>query len=174
MRFNARNIFVLITGGGISGPRDSSCVVTTGTTGAGHRNHSYKSPSCRCCGNWIDHLRANGFRVAVRNVKDLSQTRSKYGVTPELAACHTAVVDDYVVAGHVPADVIQRLLAEQPSAVGIAVPGMPPGSPGVEVGYSQPQGKFVLMDNPVIQKNNMVIPVGKPESSRHGGQCSGN
>ncbi|MFZ0256541.1 MAG: DUF411 domain-containing protein [Gammaproteobacteria bacterium] len=138
MRFKARNTVVLAAGGAVVAlatavawpPQEQQAQATEITV--------YKSPSCGCCGNWIDHLRDNGFSVATRNVKDLSPIRSKHGVTPELAACHTAIVDGYVVEGHVPAQVIQRLLAERPSIVGIAVPGMPPGSPGMEVGYTQP------------------------------------
>lgn len=137
MRFNARNIFVLITGGALVGLATAVEWRLQEQQAQATEITVYKSPSCGCCGNWIDHLRANDFRVAVRNVKDLSQTRLEYGVTPKLAACHTAVVDNYVVEGHVPADVIQRLLAERPSAVGIAVPGM-------EVGYSQPHNVLIF------------------------------
>ena len=92
----------------------------------------YKRPECGCCGHWIDHVKAAGFRVSVRNRSDLIDIEDRYGITPALMSCHTAVVDGYAVEGHVPADVIQRLLQERPAVVGIAVPGMPSGSPGME------------------------------------------
>lgn len=92
----------------------------------------YKSATCGCCNAWIKHLEGNGFTVKAHNVADLDAYKRRYGVTPQLAACHTAVVDGYVVEGHVPASDIKRLLAERPKVRGIAVPGMPRGSPGME------------------------------------------
>ena len=92
----------------------------------------YKTPQCGCCRAWVDHLNSNGFQVEAVDMPDLSLVKQKYGVTPALEACHTAVVGDYVVEGHVPADVIKKLLKERPAVVGIAVPGMPAGSPGME------------------------------------------
>jgi hypothetical protein len=93
----------------------------------------YKNPNCGCCNQWVDHLRENGFQVEARNATDLARIKAERGVPAPLAACHTAVVDGYVIEGHVPADVIRRLLAERPEAAGLAVPGMPVGSPGMEV-----------------------------------------
>ena len=98
----------------------------------------YKNPSCVCCTKWVEHLRANGFDVTVVDASDLAQVKGRYGIPSELAACHTAIVDGYVVEGHVPADVIQRLLKERPAVAGIAVPGMPVGSPGMEGPYREP------------------------------------
>lgn len=92
----------------------------------------YKTPQCGCCKAWVDHLSKNGFQVETMDMPDLTLVKQKYGVTPALEACHTAVVDNYVVEGHVPADVIQRLLKERPAVLGVAVPGMPAGSPGME------------------------------------------
>lgn len=97
----------------------------------------YKSPTCGCCNKWVDHLRAEGFRVSTENLTDLTEVKRQHGVPDELASCHTAVVDGYAVEGHVPADVIRRLLAERPEVTGIAVPGMPMGSPGMEGLYSE-------------------------------------
>ena len=99
----------------------------------------YKSPTCGCCGAWADHLRANGFRVQEQNVSDIMAVKAKYGVPPELTSCHTAIVDGYVVEGHVPANEVQRLLTERPKIKGIAVPGMPVGSPGMEVPGRSPE-----------------------------------
>jgi hypothetical protein len=92
----------------------------------------YKSPSCGCCGAWVTHLRANGFSVAVEDVEDLAAVKQRLGVPAPLQSCHTATVDGYVVEGHVPAVDIRRLLTERPGATGLAVPGMPIGSPGME------------------------------------------
>ncbi len=98
----------------------------------------YKNPSCLCCTKWVEHLRANGFDVRAVDASDLAQIKGRYGVPSELASCHTAIVDGYVVEGHVPADIIQRLLKERPAVAGIAVPGMPVGSPGMEGPYPEP------------------------------------
>ncbi len=99
----------------------------------------YKSPTCGCCDNWVDHMRANGFRVQVQDVPDIMAVKAQYGVPGDLTSCHTAVVDGYIVEGHVPAREVQRLLSERPAVKGIAVPGMPIGSPGMEVPGARPQ-----------------------------------
>ena len=91
----------------------------------------YKSPTCGCCGAWIEHLRKNGFEARVHEVPDATPYQAKYGVPEALGSCHTAVIDGYVIEGHVPAADIKRLLRERPRARGIAVPGMPMGSPGM-------------------------------------------
>ncbi|HKC08800.1 MAG TPA: DUF411 domain-containing protein [Methylomirabilota bacterium] len=93
----------------------------------------HKSPTCGCCGAWVEHLRGSGYVATVQDVEDLTPIKRKLGVPRALQSCHTAVVEGYVVEGHVPADLIDRLLAERPTVVGIAVPGMPIGSPGMEV-----------------------------------------
>ena len=98
----------------------------------------YKSPSCGCCNKWVDHLRANGFMVSTRDMADVSPVKEAFGVRSEHQSCHTAVVDGYLVEGHVPADSIRRLLSERPSVAGLAVPGMPMGSPGMEGPYKEP------------------------------------
>jgi hypothetical protein len=93
----------------------------------------YKSPTCGCCAEWVVHLQQHGFDVKTENVADLRPIKSRYGVPRALHSCHTAVVGGYVVEGHVPADLIARLLRERPAILGLAVPGMPTGSPGMEV-----------------------------------------
>lgn len=99
----------------------------------------YKSPTCSCCKKWVSHLQQNRFKVEVRNVKDVVPYKKKHGVTPQLASCHTAVVDGYVIEGHVPASDIKRLLRERPDVIGLSAPGMPIGSPGMEQGnYKEP------------------------------------
>ena len=98
----------------------------------------YKSPTCGCCTKWIAHLEANGFKVNAHDVADLTQVKREHGVRRELTSCHTALVDGYVIEGHVPANDIQRLLQERPDVVGLAVPGMVMGSPGMEGPTSEP------------------------------------
>ena len=92
----------------------------------------YKSPTCGCCGKWVEHMQANGFEVESRNMHDLRMIKSMNGIAPSQQSCHTAIVDGYVVEGHVPATDVKRLLAQRPDIRGLAVPGMPMGSPGME------------------------------------------
>lgn len=92
----------------------------------------FKSPYCGCCGKWVEHLRQSGFEVRAHDVEDVPAVRQKLGMPDRLGSCHTAKIGGYVVEGHVPAADIQRLLKEKPKALGIAVPSMPPGSPGME------------------------------------------
>ena len=100
----------------------------------------HKTPTCGCCGLWVDHLRAAGFEVQVNDSEDLSPIKQSAGVPAEKASCHTARVGDYFVEGHVPAEDIKRLLSERPDAKGLVLPGMPAGSPGMETpdGRQQP------------------------------------
>jgi len=92
----------------------------------------YKSPTCGCCGKWVEHLRAHGFTVRATDTAAMDEVRAKYGVPRTLRSCHTALVAGYVIEGHVPAADVQRLLRERPAVAGLAVPGMPIGSPGME------------------------------------------
>jgi len=98
----------------------------------------YKSPTCGCCQKWVDHLKNAGFTVDVSNVGELNTVKRQVGVPQGASSCHTAVVDGYFVEGHVPAEDVARLLRERPKdVVGIAVPGMPVGSPGMEGAYPE-------------------------------------
>jgi hypothetical protein len=92
----------------------------------------YKSANCGCCHLWVEHLRANGFTVKTHDVANPSDYREKFGVPNALGSCHTAMAGGYAIEGHVPAVEIKRLLAERPKARGLAVPGMPLGSPGMD------------------------------------------
>lgn len=92
----------------------------------------YKSPTCGCCKKWMEHLERGGFKVRAHDVASVSAARRELGMPERLGACHTAKVGGYLVEGHVPAADIGKLLKERPDALGIAVPGMPPGSPGME------------------------------------------
>jgi hypothetical protein len=104
----------------------------------------YTTEGCGCCNGWVEHLRAAGFEVDARNVTDLPSIKAGAGIDASLSSCHTALVDGYVVEGHVPADVIQRLLAERPDIAGVVVPGMPVGSPGMEGGGAKPYQVLAL------------------------------
>jgi hypothetical protein len=92
----------------------------------------WKTPTCGCCKIWVRHLEDAGFRVKVNSLEDLAPIKKQFKVPPALSSCHTAVVEGYVVEGHVPADDIVRLLKQRPEIRGIYVPGMPVGSPGME------------------------------------------
>jgi len=105
----------------------------------------YKTPTCGCCAKWVDHMRANGFDANVQDLPDLSAVKAKLGVPAELGSCHTAQVGRYVIEGHIPADAVHRLLKERPTTVsGLAVPGMPMGSPGMEVPGGSVQPYLIL------------------------------
>ena len=98
----------------------------------------FRTATCGCCLGWAEHMEQNGFSVDVIEVDDLPAVKARLGVPAELAACHTAEVGGYVVEGHVPASDIQRLLRERPQIRGLAVPGMPEGSPGMEGPHPEP------------------------------------
>lgn len=106
--------------------------------------HVVKTATCGCCGHWITHLRQAGFRVTVADVPDVTPYARRLGVPDHLRSCHTASVGGYAVEGHVPAADIRRLLRERPAAAGIAVPGMPMGSPGMEHGSHRERYNTVL------------------------------
>jgi hypothetical protein len=93
----------------------------------------YKSPTCGCCSKWVEHLRASGFTVRTTDTEDVASLKASHRVPRQVQSCHTALVDGYVIEGHVPATDVQRLLAERPVITGLTVPGMPVGSPGMEV-----------------------------------------
>ena len=104
----------------------------------------YKSPTCECCGKWIEHLRNNGFNVDTHVVNDVPAARKKLGMSDKFGSCHTAKVGGYVVEGHVPAADVQRLLQEKPKALGLAAPGMPPGSPGMDIPNAPPYDTLLV------------------------------
>jgi hypothetical protein len=104
-----------------------------------------KDPSCGCCEAWVEHLRGQGFPVNVTETAEMSRVKARLGVPQALASCHTAEVGGYVIEGHVPAAEIKRLLAERPAGRGLAVPGMPVGSPGMEVEGTEPDTYEVVL-----------------------------
>lgn len=97
----------------------------------------YKDPNCGCCKSWIEHLIKHGYRVDVKDTPEMTEIKHTLGVPSGLAACHTGIVNGYLIEGHVPAADIDRLLAQKPKIAGLAVPGMPMGSPGMEGGTPQ-------------------------------------
>jgi hypothetical protein len=130
-----RNILVAITSFialAISSPSQSSGPLIT----------VFKTPTCGCCGKWVEHLRANGFTVKVQEVNDTSSYERQYRVPRSMVSCHTAVVNGYTIEGHVPAAEIKRLLSERPRVVGLAVPGMPVGSPGMDAAHNDAYSVF--------------------------------
>ncbi|HEY8507755.1 MAG TPA: DUF411 domain-containing protein [Steroidobacteraceae bacterium] len=104
----------------------------------------YKTPTCGCCSKWVDHLREEGFEVRTTDMRDLTDIKARHGVPEQLASCHTALVAGYVLEGHVPGEDVQRLLEERPAIAGVAVPGMPIGSPGMEIPGSHAQPYEVI------------------------------
>ncbi|MBI3048561.1 MAG: DUF411 domain-containing protein [Acidobacteria bacterium] len=104
----------------------------------------YKSPTCGCCANWVKHLQQHGFTTQVTDTDNIAEIKARHNIPAKVHSCHTAVVGGYVIEGHVPAADVQRLLREKPAVVGLAVPGMPIGSPGMEVPNMNPQKYDVI------------------------------
>lgn len=104
----------------------------------------FKSPYCGCCEKWVEHMEKNGFKVSAHNVNDVPAARKNLGMPDRFGSCHTAKVGGYVVEGHVPAADIQRLLKEKPKAIGLAAPGMPQGSPGMETATPVPYETLLI------------------------------
>lgn len=100
--------------------------------------HVYKTPTCGCCADWVTHIEEAGFKTEVQDLPNLNGIKQRLGLPQQLGSCHTAMVGGYVVEGHVPAEVIRRLLREKPALAGVAVPGMPMGSPGMEGPWTDP------------------------------------
>ena len=113
---------------------------------AGIKMQVYKTATCGCCAKWVEHLKANGFDVTVENVPSTAPYRAKYGVPEAMGSCHTGVVNGYSIEGHVPAREILRLIKSEAKAKGLAVPGMPMGSPGMEAGDRVDAYSVMLFD----------------------------
>jgi hypothetical protein len=125
----------------------AAIVLTAGSTSAqrpGPTVQVYKSPTCGCCANWVKHLQQHGFKTQVTEMDDVAGIKAQHRIPARAQSCHTAVVDGYVIEGHVPATDVQRLLKERPAVTGLAVPGMPIGSPGMEVPNVKPQAYDVV------------------------------
>jgi hypothetical protein len=113
----------------------------------------YKDPTCGCCSGWVQHLQNAGFAAKVLDTRDIDAVKRRLGVPDDLAACHTAEVAGHVVEGHVPAAALKRFLAEKPNATGLAVPGMPIDSPGMEGG--RPEKYDVVLFTPNSRRTYM-------------------
>lgn len=107
----------------------------------------WKSDSCGCCGEWVKHLQKSGFATKVHSVHDAAPFRRRFGIPERLGSCHTAKVGGYAIEGHVPASDIRKLLAEKPKAIGLAAPGMPAGSPGMDVPNSPPYEVLLVRED---------------------------
>ncbi len=139
--FSALLLAFLVTACGDDGPPEPQATETTAPASEEMKTAStdpvlevYKSPTCGCCGAWVDHMKENGYDVVVHEQQNLQSIKEKAGILPGQGSCHTAFIGDYVIEGHVPASDVDRLLAERPDAKGLTVPGMPVGSPGMEMG----------------------------------------
>ena len=115
---------------------------------------SYRSASCGCCKKWANHLRDNGLEVVDNIVEDISEIKKQYGVPNNLRSCHSAKIGNYTIEGHVPIESINKLFKEKPSISGIAVPGMPHGSPGMEIHSHESHSHNHQSYNVVSFKNN--------------------
>lgn len=107
----------------------------------------YRAPTCGCCGGWVEHVTEHGFEPESEMTQDMASVKEGFAVPMNLSSCHTAVVEGYLIEGHVPAEDIRRLLAERPDARGLAVPGMPVGSPGMEMGDQLDRYDVLLFDD---------------------------
>jgi len=108
----------------------------------------FRSPTCGCCGKWVEHMKTFGFQVQDNITEDMDAIEQQYGVPDKLRSCHTAIANGYVIEGHIPAEDVARLLNEKPDISGIAVPGMPVGSPGMESGdYVEPYEVLSFTDS---------------------------
>ena len=121
-------------------------LLSRGLYAANNDMQVFKDPTCGCCDGWIAHLKANGFTVAAKEVdaESLRKIKREHGIPTGLQSCHTAIIESYVIEGHVPADEIKRLMRERPRAVGLAVPGMPAGSPGMDFGHKEKYAVFLF------------------------------
>lgn len=104
----------------------------------------YKRPNCKCCNKWAAYMEASGYSVAVRPTKRLAAFKKKFGISRKASSCHTALINGYVVEGHVPVEDVKRMLKEQPEAIGITAPGMPKGSPGMPSPNPEPYKVYLI------------------------------
>lgn len=145
----------------------AAAFITFGLVGAAERPvrppvHVYKSSSCTCCGKWIAHLRDAGFPVTVQDVEDVAAIKDELKVPAAARSCHTAKVGAYFLEGHVPAEHVVRLLTSQPKALGLAVPGMPIGSPGMEVdGVAAQAFDVIIVQNDGSSAVFAKVPAGR-------------
>lgn len=104
----------------------------------------YKNEGCECCDKWAEYMQGSGYSVEIVSTQNLNAVKAEWGIPQNMGACHTAVIGDYVVEGHVPADDIMRMLREKPDAQGLVVPGMPASSPGMNTALNEPYKSYLL------------------------------
>jgi len=109
-------------------------------------NVVYKTPTCGCCAAWVEHVKRAGIEIRVVNLPDISAERARLGAPADLASCHIALIDGYVIEGHVPVDAVKELISTRPDAIGLFVPGMPIGSPGMESAQGVQPFDVILLD----------------------------
>ncbi len=145
MKYSIYSIFiVMLFTAGLAQAEPSAWDKSTETY-AGPKNITvYRDPGCGCCKAWIEHLNKHGFNVIDKMTRDMSSIKKQYGVQKNMASCHTAIIDGYVIEGHVPADDIKKLLNTKPDIAGLSVPQMPVGTPGMEMGNKK--DPFVVME----------------------------
>lgn len=146
-----RRSAMVMLGAALLAPASLASLQAAGAGTVAGRVHVWRSPSCGCCGLWVAHLKREGFEVDMTEIRELAAIKSRLGVPSDLASCHTAEIGTYVIEGHVPAHAIRRLLAEKPKARGLAVPGMPIGSPGMEGGT--PEAFDVVLFGPDFRRS---------------------
>ncbi|HEY9738332.1 MAG TPA: DUF411 domain-containing protein [Trichocoleus sp.] len=141
-----RSLFLSVVGSSILGVRPRQAQAGTVFRQAEETGAAtvYRDPACGCCHQWVDYLKGQGFQVTDYVREDMAAVKRELGVPSSMESCHTAVIDGYVIEGHVPAEDIRRLLRERPAAVGIAVPGMPVGTPGMEMSDRKDNFSVVL------------------------------
>ena len=135
-------LLVACAGSGDASPSDAPAAAAPATaatlTAAGTTDTlavaTWKTPTCGCCSAWVDYMRKHGYRVSATDVADVGPVKRQHGLPEDMESCHTSLIGGYVVEGHVPVEDIRRMLAERPNIIGIAAPGMPHGSPGMESG----------------------------------------
>lgn len=149
LAINRRTLLFLLVGGaaGIGG---TAAIISRSVSpaAASEKVTLYKNPSCECCEGYADHLRANGYEVKVIPTHDLALMGEKYGIPTDLQPCHISLLGGYVVGGHIPVEVVDKLLAEKPAITGINLPGMPEGTPGMGGKKTAPFRIYEIGKNP--------------------------
>lgn len=121
-----------------AGQSSADAAAVSAGAGDGMKMVMYQNPGCGCCAGWVEHIEAAGIEVEVHPTPELNRIKQEHGIDARTAGCHTALIDGYVVEGHVPVREVLRMLEERPDVAGITVPGMPMGSPGMEGSYTDP------------------------------------
>ena len=154
----SRRTLLLAGGAAILAAAGGAAALTLAPGSAEAAGVIYKSPTCGCCAAWADHMAAAGLPLRVEHPSDLGAVKRQHGVSYGMSSCHTAVIDGYVFEGHIPAAEVQRVLDTRPDVVGLAVPGMPIGSPGKEGPGASPYTVFALSRDGNVTPNARITP----------------